>query len=90
MKLDPTKNDAIFKYPRPSSKKQLQRWIGICNWRQKLIYHFSDIMSPLYELLKIGAKWQWTDEQETAFQYMKTQLLIPVLSQPNFRNSSIL
>lgn len=29
--IDSKKNEAIIKYPRPTNKRQLQRWIGLRN-----------------------------------------------------------
>lgn len=46
------KNEAFERYPRPTNRKSLQRWIGLCNWQQRFICNLSRLFEPLYKLLK--------------------------------------
>lgn len=70
-------------YPR--RQRQLQRWIGLCNWKQKFINQYALLMAPFQQLLKKDQKWLWTETHEQAFLEMKIILInSPVLVQPNF------
>lgn len=51
--IDHNKHEAILDYSRQNNGKQLQRWLGICNWHKKFINQYSTIMAPLYALLKM-------------------------------------
>ena len=49
---DPIKTRAILDMPIPSTKVELQRFLGMINYLGKFIPNLSQIMSPLCELLR--------------------------------------
>lgn len=61
--------------PRPTDVRQVEAFIGKINYYNKFIKNFSEIAAPLNELRHKGAKFVWTNRQETAFQALKSQLL---------------
>ena len=50
----PDKIDAIVRAPCPTNLKQLQAFMGMCNFYSRFVRNFSHVMSPLYYLLKKG------------------------------------
>lgn len=78
---DPNKTDAINKWPTPSTKKELQRFIGMCNWYRRHIKDFSAIAAPMTELLKTK-KFSWNESADTAFKKLKQVLLSPPILRP--------
>lgn len=78
---DPAKTDAINKWPIPSTKKELQRFIGMCNWYRRHIKDFSAIASPMTELLK-AKKFTWNESAGIAFKKLKEVLLSPPILRP--------
>lgn len=81
IKADPTKTDAINKWPTPTTKKELQRFIGMCNWYRRHIKDFSTIASPMTELLK-SKKFSWTKNANESFQNLKHVMLSPPILRP--------
>lgn len=75
--LHPPSNklDIIADYPTPTSRKELQRAIGMFNWFKKYIRNFSAIANPLYKLMKKGIPFKWTSECSEAFSELKDSLL---------------
>ena len=51
--------------------KGVQSFIGFCNFYWKFIPDFSTIAWPLHNLTKMGAKWNWTTECNTAFRTLQ-------------------
>ncbi|XP_055585046.1 uncharacterized protein LOC129737905 [Uranotaenia lowii] len=79
------KVEAISKFPTPSTKKEVQRFIGMCGWYRRFIRDFSKTATPLTELTRAKAKFKWSEECEKAFQTLKNQLIsAPILTTPNY------
>lgn len=77
---DPKKVQAVQKFPRPTSLKQLRAFLGLCSYFRHFIPHFADIAEPLYSLLKRDARYQWTDAEDRSFHTLKERLTTePVL-----------
>lgn len=57
----------IHSFPIPKNRKQLQSFIGTCNWLREHIPPFSALMAPLTDSLKgpIGPL-KWTDRETKA------------------------
>ena len=83
--MDPDKVDAISKWPVPQSKKELQTFLGLCNFYAKFVCKFADIAAPLHNLLRKDVEWTWSDEHNKAVANLKRALVTaPVLQMPDF------
>ncbi|XP_014214167.1 uncharacterized protein K02A2.6-like [Copidosoma floridanum] len=69
-----SKIDAIINMKTPTNIKELQSFLGACNYYSRFIKNYAQIMSPLYKLLKKDVEWQWTTEREKAFEEAKLKL----------------
>ena len=79
------KVDAIFKFNRPTDKKQLRSFLGIAGYYRKFIPHFAQIAACLTNLLRKNKKFVWTDVEDTAFLDLKSRLASrPILRPPDF------
>jgi hypothetical protein len=82
---DPTKIVAISSWPPPHNIKDLRGFLGLAGYYRKFVKNFGVIAKPLSQLLKKGAVFVWTDEQQIAFALLKTALSTAhVLAIPNF------
>uniref|UniRef100_A0A8C5QSN3 ribonuclease H n=1 Tax=Leptobrachium leishanense TaxID=445787 RepID=A0A8C5QSN3_9ANUR len=81
VKPDPEKNKAIHQMPVPEDKHALQRFLGITNYLSKLIYRYSEITSPLRQLLRQDADWCWTEQHAAAVDTLKAHLTSPPVLQ---------
>lgn len=81
IKVDSTKTDAINKWPTPTTKRELQRFIGMCNWYRRHIKDFSLIAASMTEVLK-GKSFKWTEAAEESFKNLKKVMLSPPVLRP--------
>ena len=79
------KIQTIVKYPIPTSRKELARFLGMAGYYRNFCLIFSDIAAPLTNLLSKKVKFVWTDDCQMAFD--KVKLLLqksPVLKSPDY------
>ena len=65
--------EAIKNFPRPTTKKLLQRFLGLLAFSCVFIKDYAKRIEPLSKLLRNQA-YSWTDEQETAFVSLRNAL----------------
>ena len=76
VKTDPVKTQAIWDWTTPKKIKEIQCFLGFCNFYRQFIEGFSRIGRPLYARTKkqcIG-KWEWGDKEQKAFDELRTKL----------------
>ena len=79
LEMDPSKT-----WPRPTNRKELQRYLGFANFYRRFIRGFSSTVRPLTALTSTKVSFLWSPEAELAFTELKTQLsTAPILIMPN-------
>ena len=79
------KIQTIVKFPIPTSRKELARFLGMAGYYRNFCLNFSDIAAPLTNLLSKKVRFVWTDDCQMAFD--KVKLLLqksPVLKSPDY------
>ena len=85
VKLVDAKITSISEFPRPTSKKQVMRFLSMAGYCRKFCPNFSSITEPLMRLLRKNVKFHWNDQCKKAFEELKAVLFsAPVLSAPIF------
>ena len=69
--MDPAKVQTILEWQRPRHLKELQAFIGFCNFYRRFIKGYSNILRPLTALTKKDRIYEWTDECQKAFEDLK-------------------
>jgi len=76
---------AISEYPQPTTKKELQRFLGMVGYYRRFCEHFSTTVFHLTELLRDKVKYTWSVDCQRAFDNVKSLLCSsPVLAAPCF------
>ncbi|XP_064396342.1 uncharacterized protein K02A2.6-like [Halichondria panicea] len=70
----PSKMKAIQEAPKPKNVTELKSYLGLLTYYGKFMGNLSTTLAPLYTLLKKSTTWNWSTDQEEAFQKSK-QLL---------------
>ena len=85
------KVQAIRDIPLPSTKKDLRFFLGLVGYYRRFIPRFSELASPLTDLLRKNKSvdpTQWSEEQDESFRALKHVLCSgPVLQCPDFEKS---
>lgn len=82
---DPEKISVIQNFPSPKNLKQLQSFLGICNYYRQFQQNYSHLTSQLQPQLSKKNVWSWKQKQEEIFQRIKEKFLESiVLKHPNF------
>jgi len=81
--MDLSKIDVVTVYLYPRSKKELQSFVGFCNFYRKFSDHHASLMAPLIDLLK-NKPWFFNDENRRQFDLVKATLGHKVLTYPDF------
>ena len=82
--METGKIKAISEREPPKTVKQIQQFLGICNYYRRFIKEYAKIAQPLFKLLKTEEKFVWGEEQTTAFERLKMELVsYPILRQPD-------
>jgi RNase H-like domain found in reverse transcriptase/Reverse transcriptase (RNA-dependent DNA polymerase) len=69
-----SKIEAIQALKAPTTVKQLQAVLGLCNYYRCFLPDFSIIAHDLYHLTKPSTPWVWTDEHNATFEQLKALL----------------
>ena len=81
----PNRIECIRNYPSPTTRKELERALGLLNWFRKFIPNFSVLAYPLHKLLRKGTPFIWDNECECSFNSLKSALVQSnALSFPRF------
>ena len=72
--IDPSKVEAITKFPAPEGVPELRRLLGMVNHVAKFAPNLAEVSKPLRDLLKKDSEWIWGPDQEEAFKKLKTLL----------------
>lgn len=82
---DEEKVEAVHKWPRPTSVRQLRGFLGFLGYLRRFIPNHASIVAPLHELLTKEVAWSWGPRQEEAFLQSKAVLTSScLLHHPDF------
>jgi len=80
-----SKTEAVRNFIQPKTKKQVRSFLGLTGWYRRFIQYYAERSKPLTKLTEDDADFVWGEEQETAFNDLKSALLSePILCCPDF------
>ncbi|GJT55586.1 putative reverse transcriptase domain-containing protein [Tanacetum coccineum] len=82
--MDPSKVEAITKWPRPTTVTEVRSFLGLAGYYRRFVEGFSRLALPLTQLMRKGEKFVWTDERQESFEELKRRLVsAPILTLPS-------
>jgi len=83
--MDPVKLMAVSNWPTPKTMKEVQKWLGFCNFYRCFVKNYSALAQPLFNLTKKDVPFHWDHAEEQAFHKLQSALtLAPVLILPDY------
>ncbi|SLM34528.1 t18348probable pol truncated-rice blast fungus magnaporthe gypsy retrotransposon [Lasallia pustulata] len=80
LRMDLKKVQVVVDWSTPTNLKQVQAFIGFCNFYRRFIKGFSKIVGPMLKLTQKGVIFQWTDTCQKSFELLKQRVVTaPVL-----------
>jgi hypothetical protein len=80
VEMDPVKVAGVAEWPAPTTKKEVQQFLGFANFYRRFIQDYSHIARPLF-LLTGKTNFIWGEEQTDAFQELKDRITsAPILA----------
>lgn len=73
LKMDQKKIEAITSWPKPTTVKEVQSYLGFANFYRQFIQGYSKITAPLTHMTRKDTGYEWTAEAEQAFQELQTR-----------------
>lgn len=84
LRADPAKVEAVRDWPAPTTRKQLQRFLGFANFYRRFVRGYSQIAAPLTKLTSTKHNFTWSPEADLAFQELKNRFTnAPILVHPD-------
>ena len=72
---DPQKLAAVRDWQQPTTVKQVQSFLGFCNFYRRFVREYGRIARPLTQLTRKDTPFHWTVECQYAFDELKRRLL---------------
>ena len=84
LRMDPAKVSTVMDWPVPKNKKDVQSFIGFCNFYRRFIDNYSKKAKPMTRLLRKGEVWKWGEAEQASFDELKQDFVeAPVLAMPD-------
>ncbi|KAL2080706.1 hypothetical protein ACEWY4_024499 [Coilia grayii] len=84
LQMDLRKIRAVVEWPRPSTRRELQRFLGFANFYRRFIRNYSMLAAPLTALTSSAVGFHWSGAAEEAFLALKARFTsAPILRQPD-------
>ena len=85
VKPDPRKIEAVQKFSRPKTRKNIKQFLGLIGYYRRSIPGFAKLAKPRTHLTKLGVKFHWEKSQQEAFKKLRDIIITePILQYPNF------
>ena len=82
---DPVKLRAVQQWPVPKKVKDIQKFLGFCNFYWCFVQDYLLLARPLFDLTKKDTPFVWTTAQDDAFKSLQNMLcMAPVLVLPDY------
>ena len=88
---DPAKVQRVVDWPIPTTKREVQQFLGLVSYYRRFIENCAQIAKPLHQLTEQSKPFHWTVECDQAFNRLREQLTTsPVLVFPDFSKEFLL
>ena len=88
---DPKKIEKVANWPIPTSKREVQQFLGLANYYRRFVEDFAKIAKPLHRLTEKTMKFEWSADCQASFEHLRQKLVsAPILAFPDLGKPFIL
>ncbi|KII65512.1 Transposon Ty3-I Gag-Pol polyprotein [Thelohanellus kitauei] len=88
--VDPEKAKIVKEWKTPKTPKQVQQFLGFCNYYRQFIRNYAMYEKPLRNLTKANNEFKWTQEHSNCFAKLKQMLTLPpILGLPDIKRTFV-
>ena len=75
LKVDPDRIRSVAEAVAPTSREELQSFLGLAGYYAKFVPDFATVVEPLRQLLRGCQAFQWSDDANRAFEEVKQRIV---------------
>ena len=91
LRMDPEKIEVILGWLQPTCLKEVQAFVGFCNFYRRFIKAFSKIAKPLTLMARKEVGFAWSDAAQAAFEALKNAVTkAPILRHYDRKRKAVL
>ena len=84
IEMDKQRVRAVVDWPQPTTRREMQRFLGFAHFYRRFIRNYSGLAAPLTALTSTSVQFVWSPAAERAFQDLKRRFTsAPILTQPD-------
>jgi len=72
IKMEEDKVAGVLSWPVPKTVRDVRKFLGLANYYKRFVKDFAKLARPLNNLTKKDEKWKWEEQQQKAFEQLKT------------------
>jgi len=72
IEMEENKVAGVLNWPIPKMVRDVRKFLGLANYYRQFVKDFAKLARPLNNLTRKKEKWRWGDEQQKAFEQLKT------------------
>jgi len=72
IEMEENKVVGVLNRPTPKMVRDVRKFLGLANYYRRFVKDFAKLARPLNNLTRKEEKWRWGDEQQKAFEQLKT------------------
>jgi len=72
VEMEKDKVEGVLKRPMPQCVKDVRKFLGLANYYQRFVKNFAKVALPMNQLTRKDEKWKWREEQQAAFEQLKS------------------
>ena len=79
--VDESKTTDILQWHVPQSVHEIRQFLGLCGYYRWYVQDYAKHAAPLQDLTKSDVPYEWTDQRQEAFDFLKQALTTaPILA----------
>ena len=72
IEMEEDKVVGVLNWPIPKTVRDVRKFLGLANYYRRFVKDFAKLARPLNNLMRKEEKWRWEEEQQKAFEQLKT------------------